>query len=39
MFILKDLFDNPIALEKDYNKLIIYKIPSLELFDRNSNLV
>jgi Leucine-rich repeat (LRR) protein len=30
------LFNNPIALEKNYRILFVHKIPSLEIFDRNS---
>ncbi|CAF0963981.1 unnamed protein product [Brachionus calyciflorus] len=31
-----NLFNNPISLENNYRSLVVYKVPSLEIFDRNT---
>ena len=33
-----NLFGNPLAEEPEYRNRVIYKLPSLEIFDRHSNL-
>ena len=32
-----DLYENPIALETEYNNLIIYRCKSIEIFDKHCN--
>jgi Leucine-rich repeat (LRR) protein len=33
-----NLFGNPLAEEPEYRNRVIYQLPSLEIFDRHSNL-
>ena len=36
--LLAGLYDNPISLEPNYRKIIIFSCKSLDVFDRNSEL-